>query len=93
MAKVQGEDVIDARKELKKDKVAQGLLRQFMRVDGPKGNNQQYDRGYEFNFRFTQEQRDEVNFLMENMGMSFAEAFDSYMEFLRLRAEEDTGND
>lgn len=55
------------------------LMRQFLKLESGAGNNSAYNRGYEFNFRFTQEQRDAVNALMAN-GLSFDEAFDEYMK-------------
>lgn len=49
-------------------------LRQFI-TDGPKGATESYKRGWEFNFSFTDEQRNKVLELQE-LGMSFEEAFD-----------------
>ena len=54
------------------------LMRQFLSTDGPKGASKEFQRGWVFNFEFTQEQRDVVNKLME-YGMSFDEAFDYYV--------------
>lgn len=73
------DDTIDGRQAIRKDKKAQELLKQFLNVDGPKGNSKAYDRGYEFNFRFTQEQRDIVNWLMREANITFEEAFDEYV--------------
>lgn len=53
-------------------------LRETCGLDGPKGANPAYSRGYTFSFEWTQEQRDVVNKLME-YGMSFDEAFDYYV--------------
>jgi hypothetical protein len=50
-------------------------LRQFLNHDGPKGNNKNYDRRYDFMFVLTPDQRAEVN-LRIDAGMSFDEAFD-----------------
>lgn len=80
------DDTIDAAKELRRDRQAQQMLRQFI-TDGPKGNNPAYDRGYEFNFRFTDAERSDVNFLMESRGMTFAEAFDTFIEYRRTQKE------
>lgn len=54
------------------------LLRQFLKVESSM-DKKAYNRGYTFNFEFTQGQRDKVNGLMA-AGMSFDEAFDYYME-------------
>lgn len=54
--------------------VEQGL-RQFLNHDGPKGTNSNYKRGWEFNFSFTDEQRQEV-LALKDAGMSFEDAFD-----------------
>lgn len=51
------------------------LLRQFLTVETGQGKNAAYARGHEFNFTFTQAERDQVFKLME-YGMSFEEAFD-----------------
>ena len=53
------------------------LLRQFLKVESSM-DKKAYNKGYEFNFEFTQEQRDRVNGLMAT-GMSFDEAFDYYV--------------
>lgn len=50
-------------------------LRQFLNHDGPKGSNDNYKRGWEFNFSFTDEQRAEVIALIDS-GMLFDDAFD-----------------
>ncbi len=76
------DDTIDGRQAIRKDKKAQELLKQFLNTDGPKGNSTAYDRGYEFSFRFTQAQRDIVNWAMEQ-GATFNEAFDAYMYIRR----------
>lgn len=70
------DDHYDARKELN-NPTARRMMRQFLNHDGPKGNKPEYDRGYEYTFRFSQNDRDIVNAMM-NKGMSFAEAFDTY---------------
>lgn len=62
--------------DTKKDRrEAEPLLRQFLKIETGLGNSPQYRRGWVFNFEFTQQQRDEVNRLMES-GVSFDEAFD-----------------
>ena len=72
------EDPIGYAKYVRQLPSTEGLLRQFLRLETGLGNSKAYQRGHEFNFRFTQEQRDVVNKLME-YGMSFEEAFDYYM--------------
>lgn len=54
--------------------VEQGL-RQFLNHDGPKGVTDTYKRGWEFNFSFTDDQRNEVLELLE-LGWTFEDAFD-----------------
>lgn len=62
--------------DLKRDRrEAEPLLRQFLKLETGLGHSPQYRRGWVFNFEFTQQQRDEVNRLMES-GVSFDEAFD-----------------
>lgn len=73
------DDTYDLRQERHR---ARGLMKQFLNTDGPKGNSPAYDRGYEFNFRFTQAQRDIVNWAMSE-GASFEAAFDAYMHIRR----------
>lgn len=75
---MQEDDPKSAAKKARAHPEVDGLLRQFLSVDGPKGNSKAYQRGHTFNFEFTQEQRDVVNKLME-YGMSFDEAFDYYV--------------
>lgn len=73
------DDTIDLRKE-SKTSTARALMRQFLNTDGPKGNNPDYDRGYEFNFRFSEEDKKAVLKIMEEESKLFAEAFDLFME-------------
>lgn len=73
------DDTYDLSKE-KRNPLAQKLLRGFLNTDGPKGNNPDYDRGYEFNFRFSDEEKKAVLELMEKEGLLFADAFDKYKE-------------
>lgn len=65
---------MNVRKEMESP-TAQKMLRQWLNTDGPKGNNDAYDRGYEFSFRFTEEQRTAVNQLVAD-GTPFEAAFD-----------------
>ena len=65
-----------AKKELATP-TAQKMLRQFMK--NPEGNhavNPAYDRGYEFNFRYSDAERALVNRHMETYGVTFEVAFD-----------------
>lgn len=78
------DDTQDGRKELKSP-AAQKMLRQWLNTDGPKGNNPQYDRGYEFTFRFSDEDRKFVLGMMERSGRTFEDAFDLYVEFLKAK--------
>lgn len=52
------------------------LLRQFLTVETGQGKNAAYNRGHDFSFKFTQEQRDAVYALMDS-GKTFDEAFDA----------------
>ncbi len=52
------------------------LLRQFLKLETGLGKNQAYARGHTFAFEWTQEQRDEVNKIMDAEGIPFEEAFD-----------------
>lgn len=61
---------------------AQTMLRQFVKGDGERGNNSRYVRGHEFNFKFTQDERDDVTFIMDTYGQTFEEAFDNYKQYL-----------
>lgn len=74
----QEDDPKSAAKKARAHPDTERLLRQFLSTDGPKGSSREFQRGYVFNFEWTQEQRDVVNKLME-YGMSFDEAFDYYM--------------
>jgi hypothetical protein len=57
------------------------LLRQFLKMETGLGKNAAYNRGHEFNFQWTQEQRDVVNHLM-TLGMTFEEAFDYHKKVM-----------
>ena len=52
------------------------LMRQFLKLETGLGKSMAYERGHVFNFEWTQEQRDVVNKLMADEGLSFEEAFD-----------------
>jgi len=52
------------------------LLRQFLTMETGQGKNAAYNRGHDFNFKFTQAQRDEAFRLMD-AGKTFEEAFDA----------------
>lgn len=52
------------------------LMRQFLKLETGTGNNSRFQRGHDFNFTFTQSQRDQVYHMMES-GLSFDEAFDA----------------
>jgi len=56
------------------------LMRQFLKLESGAGNNSAYNRGYTFNFEFTQEQRDAVMKLMDEKQVTFGEAFDEYQK-------------
>lgn len=59
------------------------MFQQFLKnPEGLGGSKPDYDRGYEFSFRFTQEERDRVNLRMELAGETFAEAFDVMYPFI-----------
>lgn len=51
------------------------LMRQFLKLESGLGNSPAYQRGHEFAFKFTDEQKAEVNKLMD-AGASFEDAFD-----------------
>jgi hypothetical protein len=51
-------------------------LRQFLSIDGPKGASAEFKRGWEFNFEWSQAEREELNKLMDDMGLTFDEAWD-----------------
>lgn len=51
------------------------LLRQFLTMESTQAQTPEYDRGFDFSFRFTQEQRDEA-FKLMGAGMSFEDAFE-----------------
>jgi hypothetical protein len=50
-------------------------LRQFLKLESGLGNSSKFQRGWVYNFEFTQEQRDSVNALMA-AGRTFDDAFD-----------------
>lgn len=52
------------------------LMRQFLKLETGLGNSSAYQRGHTFAFKWTQEQRDAVNKLMDDEGITFDEAFD-----------------
>ena len=55
-------------------------MRQFLKLESGAGNSSAYNRGYAFNFEFTQEQRDAVMRLMDEKQVTFDEAFDEYQK-------------
>jgi hypothetical protein len=65
----------DEIKKLKESRAVQENLRQFLKLETGLGNSPQFQRGWVFNFQFTDAQRAEVNSLME-AGVPFDEAFD-----------------
>ena len=69
-------DPVSYTKYIRNQRSTEDLLRQFLKLETGLGKSKAYERGHEFNFSWTQEQRDEVNKLMET-GMSFEEAFDA----------------
>lgn len=69
------EDPIGYAKYVRGLRSTEELLRQFLKVETGLGKNAAYNRGHEFTFEWTQEQRDVVNHLM-TLGMTFEEAFD-----------------
>jgi len=80
-------------KKIRQSAEVEGLLRQFTNHDGPKGNGRAYQRGHEFNFDFTQAERDQVLKLME-YGMSFDEAFDYWKALPKSqKPDEDFGSE
>ena len=53
------------------------LMNQFLKMEsGGLGRSKEYRRGHIFNFEWSQEQRDVVNRLMAEQGLTFEEAFD-----------------
>lgn len=71
-------DPIGYAKYIRSLRSTEDLLRQFLKTETGLGKNAAYMRGHEFNFSFTQEQRDVVMKLMDDEGLSFEEAFDKY---------------
>lgn len=65
----------DYAREVRKSPMVEGLLRQFLRAESGQSQNPNFDRGYEFAFRWSEESKAKVNRLME-LGMTFEEAFD-----------------
>lgn len=55
---------------------AERMLRQFLNTDGPKGNSKNYDKGYEFAFKWSDERKLRLLSVMEDMGCSFEKAYD-----------------
>lgn len=66
-----------AAKKVRNTRQVEELLRQFLKLETGLGKNAAYNRGHTFNFEWSQEQRDVVNKLMADHGMSFEEAFDA----------------
>ena len=64
----------DEAKATRKSAEVERGLRQFLTIETGQGKSPAYLRGHEFNFDFTQAQRDRVFSLM-NDGMSFDDAF------------------
>ncbi len=81
------DDTQDLRKE-RNSPLARQMMRQFLNTDGPKGNNEAYDRGYEFSFRFTDDMRHDVNWMMSEHAHSFESAFDIVMRWKKEGAYE-----
>jgi len=62
-------------KAIRNSRETETMLRQFLRVDGPKGATGAYKRGWDWNFLFTQDDRDSVARLVES-GLDFEQAFE-----------------
>lgn len=75
---------LDMAKEERKQPGVERLLRQFLTVETGQGKSPEYRRGYEFNFEFSQEQRDCVLDLMSAFQLTFEGAFD-YVKNYRAR--------
>jgi hypothetical protein len=65
----------DDLKKLRNSREVEEGLRQFLKLESGLGNSSRFQRGWVFNFQFTDAQRAEVNAMME-AGVSFDEAFD-----------------
>ena len=65
----------DEIKKLRNSREVEEGLRQFLKLESGLGNSSRFQRGWVFNFQFTDEQRGQVNALME-AGVSFEEALD-----------------
>lgn len=63
-------------KYIRNQRSTETLLRQFLKLETGLGKSRAYERGHVFNFEWTQEQRDVVNKLMTDEGLTFEEAFD-----------------